>query len=530
VKCLHLSSVLMPFEGWDEYQHLAVADFMEREGRRPNLDDRVRPEMWSFLLAHPHPDKSAQQLAGLGARNYDGLVWSGRAWSRPDEAAPSGRPPMLYEAQQGPLYYHFLIGLKRVFGLDSYLAWADGGRAANALLAAITLVLWVGILRPASRAPSPPLLAGLVCTVVAANSLFTYDHARVANDTLANLLASATLCVYVLAVTRRKRPAGPAPFAIAALLGGMTGLTTLTKAYGLALIPVLGVALPALSWRRTGRLGPGLAHAGVFLAAYLLVAGPYHRDCLERHGTLTGMQESVANRAAGKSVSDIRDEVPRVLGLVWLTHFVYGQYNLGGWSFQQGTGSFKMIHRRLIQLSVGLILLALVLRSSRQRLRSLLGARPELFAFLVVFWIALLYHAVQTTLAYGTPTTNAWYAVLVLPMFVLALLSGACALHWRVALGMGAAFCLVWSAAHYKSAIEKMLSVQTHQASLSEGLAVLAKHHAFLHLAGPGVIALEHGLLALLMVVVLVDARSAAREDGRRGNDASAGSRTEARS
>jgi len=508
VKCLHLSSMLMPFEGWDEYQHLAVADFLEREGRRPTPHDTVRPEMWSFLTAHPHPDHSARQLGGLGARNYDGKIWSGREWIRPGEASIPRHPPLLYEAQQGPLYYAFLIGLKRVFGLDSYLAWADAGRVANAFFAAITLVLWFVILRAAYRTCSPPILAGLVCTAVAANSLFIYDHARVANDTLANLLATATLAVYVLAVTRRGRETGAGPFAIAALLGGMTALTTLTKAFGLALIPVLVIAIPVVSWRRTGRPLPGLSRAGVFLAAYLLVAGPYHHDCLERHGTLTGMQESVMNRSAGKDMTAITGEVPRLLRDVWLKLFVCGQYNVGGWSWEGGTGSFATFHLGLLELCAGLIVVALLFRASRRRWLSVLGTRPELFAFLVVFWIALLYHAVHSTLAYGEPTTNAWYAVLVLPVLVLVLLSGAYALDWRVAAGVGAAFCGVWSCAHYKSVVDKMLTVQTHQSSLAEGLAVLEPHHAFLHFTGPGVIALEYALLALLLGCVVGGARS----------------------
>jgi hypothetical protein len=285
----------------------------------------------------------------------------------------------------------------------------------------------------------------------------------------------------------------------------------------LALIPVFAVSLPLLSWKRAVRLRPGLTAAGVFLAAYVLVAGPYHRDCLERHGTLTGMQESVMNRAAGKDLTEIRDELPRVLAGVWLANLVYGQYNVGGWSFEQGTGSFKMFHRRLLQLCVALIVVALLFRSSRKRLLSLIGTRPELFAFLVVFWIALLYHAAHSALAHGTPTTNAWYAVLALPVFVLALLSGAYSVHRRIALGIGAAFCVVWSFAHYKSALEKMVSVQTHQASLAQGLAVLERHHAFLHFAGPGVIALEYGLLALSLGVVLVQARSRACGQGHAG-------------
>jgi hypothetical protein len=510
VKGLHLASVLMPFEGWDEYQHLAVADFLDAEGRMPRPSDRVRPAMWPFLRAHPHPDGSARQVEGLGARNYAGKVWSGREWIDPEAATGFDDPPLLYQAQHGPVYYGFLVGLKHVLGLDSYLAWADAGRVANVIFGALMLVTWFLILSVVYRAEAPPLLAALVCTVVAANSLFTYNHARVANDALGNLLASVTLAVYVLAVSRATFFAGATRgLALAAGLGLLTGVTALTKGFGLALIPVFLLALPAVAWRRERRPGLALGLGAVFLAAYLAAAGWYHANCLAEHGTLTGMQDSVLNTADGRSIVSIADELPglalRTVGRL----FVFGQYNVGGWSFLGGTGSSSKWNRRAIQIGLGLLVLALLWRRSRRTELVALRARPELWLLMGALWAAILHHTFQSRLAFGLPMTNAWYAILVLPVLMLTVLLGAWSLYRPLAIVHAAVFCGVWSIAHYKSVIETMIPHQTGVEGLAEGLARIAPHHAFLHFTGPGVIGLEFALLALLFGVVVFRARKA---------------------
>jgi hypothetical protein len=476
----------------------------------PRPSEKVRPAMWQFLRAHPHPDNSAQQLWGVGVRTYAGKAWSGREWIDPEAETVFDVPPHLYQAQHGPVYYGFLVALKRVFGLRSYLAWADAGRAANVVFGALMLVTWFLILSAVYRAEAPPLLAALVCTVVAANSLFTYNHARVANDALGNLLASATLAVYVLAVSRAEFFArATRGLALAAGLGLLTGVTALTKAFGLALIPVFVVALPAVAWRRERRPGLALGLGAVFLAAYLGAAGWYHADCLAEYGTLTGMQESVLNTAEGRSLGSIAHELP---GLAYRTVkdlFIYGQYNVGGWSFLGGTGSSPRWNRRAIQIGLALLVLALLWPRSRRAELGALRARPELWLLMGALWVALIHHAFQSRLAFGVPTTNAWYAILVLPVLMLTVLLGAWSLYRPLAIVHAAVFCGVWSVAHYKSVIETMIPHQTKVEGLAEGLARIAPHHAFLHFTGPGVIGLEFALLALLFGVVVFRARKA---------------------
>lgn len=508
VKGLYLASALMPFEGWDEYQYLAVADFLDAEGCMPHLSDTVRPAMWEFLRAHPHPNLSAQHAGGIGARNYAGKVWSGREWIDPQSATVYNDPPILYQSQHGPVYFKFLVALKHVLGLRSYLMWADAGRTANVVFGALMPVVWYLILAVVYRSETPQLLAPLVCTVVAVNSLFTYNHARVANDALGNLLASVAIAVYVLAVSRVAFFArATRAFLLAAVLGLLTGITTLTKVFGLALIPVFVIALPVVAWRRERRPDLALGLSAVFLAAYLGVAGWYHAKCLAEYGTLTGMNESVHNTVAGRSVMSIAGQLPSLAYKIVKELFIYGQYNVGGWSFLDGTGRLLKWNRRTIRIGLELLVAAFIWPRSRRKVLDAFRARPELWLFMGALWAALLHHSFQSQLAIGLPTTNAWYAIRVLPVLVLTVLLGAWSLYRPLAILHGAVLCGVWSIAHYKSVIETMVPHQTKITGLAEGLAHIAPHHAFLHFTGSVVIGIEYGLTALLLGIVVFRAR-----------------------
>ena len=88
VRGLSLGAVQMPFEGWDEYQHIAVAQFVFENGSMPRLSDTVPASMWDFLRRHPHPDLSARQLPGLPVLNHSGYIARGDKWVAPEPNPP----------------------------------------------------------------------------------------------------------------------------------------------------------------------------------------------------------------------------------------------------------------------------------------------------------------------------------------------------------------------------------------------------------------------------------------------------------
>ncbi|MBN2492776.1 MAG: hypothetical protein JXQ29_18150, partial [Planctomycetes bacterium] len=183
----------------------------------------------------------------------------------------------------------------------------------------------------------------------------------------------------------------------------------------------------------------------------------------------------------------------------------------GGWSFLGGTGSSRHWHRRAIEVGLVLLLAAVLWPRSRAVALGALRARPELFLLAGALWAALLHHAFQSRIAYGVATTGPWYAVVVLPVLMLAVLLGAWALRRPLAIVHGGVFCGVWSVAHYKSVIETLVPHQTGVEGLGAGLAQIAPHHVFLHFTGPTAIALEYGLLAVLFGVVVFRARAGMR-------------------
>lgn len=506
VKGVHLSSTLMPFEGWDEYQHLAVADFVDHERRMPKPTEPVRQEFWSFLRAHPHPEHSAMQNAGLGVRTYDNKVWSGETWTDPDESRIHDWAPGLYQAQQGPVYYHVLVALKHLLGITDPLTWADTARMTNVVFAALMLVAWFATFSIVFGQGPYAVLPAVVCMAVAANSLFVYNAARVANDSLANLLASVTVLVYVRALASPEIARSWRPIPLMVAIGALTGLTTITKSFGLALLPVFLLSIPFVIRARGRRFWVGCAFGGVLLLSYLSVAGPYHQRCFREFGTLTGMQESVHNKSQGRDLGDVLEEIPSITYRTVRVVFLRDQFAVSGWSFLDTAGSLRKWHGQLVLLGFLFWALALVFRRSRDRLLGAIRRRPEVFLLLPALWAALLYHAFQSRLAFGVVTTNSWYAILVMPVLVMILIMGAWALWVRAATVMGLLFTIVWSLAHYRSVYGSMIPHQTNTLDLAEGLERIAVHHSVLQFTGRGALALELGLMGIMASVVVLAA------------------------
>ena len=63
-------SVFPPFEGWDEYQHLAYIVHLDETGALPLYESRVSLALRPLVVAMPHSPSGAEQVREWGALSY----------------------------------------------------------------------------------------------------------------------------------------------------------------------------------------------------------------------------------------------------------------------------------------------------------------------------------------------------------------------------------------------------------------------------------------------------------------------------
>ncbi|HET8548444.1 MAG TPA: hypothetical protein VFL57_10590, partial [Bryobacteraceae bacterium] len=179
-----------------------------------------------------------------------------------------------YEAHHAPLAYALLAIPERGLARAALPVRVLILRIIAALTA--TLLLYSGVSRLFAdlQLPSDYIAAAQFCILSCQMAWAATAH--VANDWLA-----LPLTVWSLSVLIRYWHAPT--FGRAAGSAGIVSLGLLTKAYFLALLPV--VIAPSLIRKRW-------SHAGVMLIVILLTAGPWYTRNLVRYGVITGMQEA----------------------------------------------------------------------------------------------------------------------------------------------------------------------------------------------------------------------------------------------
>ncbi|QWR77631.1 hypothetical protein [Candidatus Magnetomonas plexicatena] len=66
-----LLCILPPFEGWDEYQHVAYIQYMTEQGQTPTYGpSKVSKDLLKKLVAFPQPELMVKQTNSTGAKEY----------------------------------------------------------------------------------------------------------------------------------------------------------------------------------------------------------------------------------------------------------------------------------------------------------------------------------------------------------------------------------------------------------------------------------------------------------------------------
>lgn len=431
-------SILPPFEGWDEYQHIAFVEHLIEHGSEPVMGQSIVPRsMHIDLVRYPHPPFGADQVRRLGAVDY------AQFWSRDERPTLllDARDLPLYQAQQPPLYYRLVAPLYgELKAQGGMLVAITGLRLVNVCLCAAAVAVALGSISLLLRRSAHRYLVGMI---VATQPLFLLNCARVANDALAVLLGSISVSMLFQLLSRWS-------WWRAVVAGTALGLAILSKTNLLGLIPFVFAVFLWLAWRRKATWGRAMSGAAITLGVAAAITYPYFRGNFSRHGVVTPLQEAVKNEASGRGVLDLARAAAEI---DWRRDFVMRLFRQslwrGGWSMLGLETPILGVRQPLPTLQ-GVVVVCAIIAASYAAVRRRLGesvftgggetslAIGSLGAGMTA---ALAYHAIHSQAAVGNVGTNVWYGAVVFPWLICLVYAGLAKLPWRL---MTLAFTIIW--------------------------------------------------------------------------------------
>jgi hypothetical protein len=450
--------VMPPFEGWDEYQHVACVAFTAETGRPAVFGQTEFPRslLKEMLPAFPQPRCALGQLDSrlhaLSYRDYWARRATGAALVQTSQPAGEGVPPRLYESQHSWWYYALVAPLFRALGGVSDLRRSVGGlRLVNLLFT----VLAVGVaIEVVARRVRSPRIAAWIGLAIAAQPLFLINAARVSSDALGVLLATVVVALAIGFDKRRMTSRF-------ALMGVLAGIAILTKGTNWSLVPLLAGSWILVVLVDRPPAPRAVASAAAMAISLLIVVGPEVAHNLAQYGVPSAMQETIVNHQQGRGLGALArtaSSFPLAGMARWI--WLQGAYIHAGWTFIEAPAVLgKVYYWAVVAGSLGSLWGLLRLLAGRESavsdrfrwLRTRDGGAtfdslrtPAICAlFCASVTAALLYHAIQSKLAWGESTTGAWYAAAAFPWFQVLVIAGA--LAWPSILGRAIAAALIGS-------------------------------------------------------------------------------------
>ena len=427
-------SVFPPFEGWDEYQHLAYIAHLDETGTIPVFNDSwVSVALRPLLIGVPHSQSGGDQVRQWGALSYPEYWNSPAPASGADRAAPS--LIRLYQAQQPPLAYVVAWPIWRALKTHPLEA-IYAIRTMNLLLVAAALALFAAALTRLVPAFGPRVaLFALVCL----HPLFFQNVARVANDALAVATGIAGISLLVLADGRRLLTSG-------LLAAACIAASVWSKQTSLTLIPALVLGLPLIGWVHGVSAGRLWRATTISVVVFLLLVAPLWLWSYRHYGSIVTTQDSLELAARGSVASALATSF---VNLPWRavvdTFFVPGRPWVGGWSFLSMQETLADLHGWCwgILLAVAMVGAVTAMRRcarSGERMASVLRtdggvtAGSVVCAAVVVFTtLGMIYHLTLSHAVFGRPMTNPWYFMTALPFMFVLVVRGLEAIGRRLA-------------------------------------------------------------------------------------------------
>ena len=425
-----------PFEGWDEYQHLAYIVHLDETGTFPVYDSRVPLSLRPLVIGLPHSAPGRDQLTEWGALSYADYWDAPRA--APAQAVSSS--PRLYQSQQPPLAYVLALPvwrtLKTSYPLDAIFAL----RAINLLLVAAALVLFARALEPLVPAFGP---RAAVLALVCLHPLFFQNVARVANDGLALATGVAGLSLLLMADGRTLLARG-------LLAAVCLAASNWSKQTSLTLIPALVLGLPLIGWAHGVPARQLWRATGLAVAAFVLLVAPLWLWSYQQYGVLLMTQDSLELAARGPVAGALaRSFTTMAWGPVVGSLFFPGWLWVGGWSFLPAHATLTNLYEwywGLLLAAAGVAAAFAMVRRARSLERTDAARLTVCAAVVIGMMLGMSYHAVLSHAVFGRVMTTPWYFMTALPFLFVLVVRGLEAINRGLATAAAAALALLFVA------------------------------------------------------------------------------------
>lgn len=307
--------VLPPFEGWDEYQHIAYIVYIKEQREIPRFGYSTVPSsMNEMLQRYPHAQYDVDQT---GAETYNEF------WASPhNDTVRDFHPVTLYEGQQMPLYYLLALPFWTLFSSISTLTGIYALRLINVLLLAAAFFMFLQTLQACIAGVKHRLVIGLL---VAVAPMYLTNAARISSDALTVLCGSLTL-YFTIAALRNK------PFRSLLLASCFLALGILSKATMCMMVPVVFTGIIICAYQR--KLNSPVKTLAACALIMVALLGPFYYYHYRVAGGFYQMTEVMTSRVQGKSILWIWSQA---LNVGWTTRFrewlFCRELWCSGWSF-----------------------------------------------------------------------------------------------------------------------------------------------------------------------------------------------------
>lgn len=423
------ASLLPLWDGFDEPFHYSYVQTLSEQHAFPQLGRTlVSTEVWTSLHLTPASHVVQDNLPWVTTfEDYFRMPQSERLRRRaqlerlPRENDFTGG--LNYEAQQAPLAYAILALFDLAWHSATLPARIWGLRFICSILAVVITVVFLSNL--ARRLRVPRRFEAALMFAALSSQMFYATTAHVANDWLAVALMSV---LFERLVALHENPSLRQALTLTVVLAA----GVLTKAYFLAFIPLIAVAIVRLAMLGRLRWVGAVLSLGVLLAG----GGPWYLRNLRLYHSLSGMQETVGG-------ADWRALAGALIHLPWIRS-IRDLAFASQWTGNNSFNSFSWV--TLSMLLAGLAAAAVLYAVEVLRRRKAPVGEMAALCGCACYGCALLFStAVNSWFTRGVYViASPWYLQPLMPI-VLLLLFAALARFGRLGAGV-AQWIVAWSA------------------------------------------------------------------------------------
>ncbi len=414
LKAVSYMCIIPPFEGWDEYQHLAYIYHLETHDERPVLTKTtVSRSLLEEIVSFPVSSSMYEQTYQTGSLSYRDYFNTQPKYNR------NHTDIILYQAQHGSLYYRLMQQLLKTLPSDiSIQTKVAILRGINILLTGITFlsILWL-----IPRIVPNYLHAFWLALLILSQPLLTINGIRITNDPLA-IATGVWVVIIGLISSLRSR------YHYAIIAGILMGLSCWAKSTSFVLLPFWFCCMITSFLRKEISFSKMVLLSFLPLILAIMILSEYFSFNLKHYGILFIMQEAIINKNNATGFFDILraisiSDIFKDIYFLWIKEPIW----VGGWSF------LTVHHIRNIALVVTTLALLswpYKLVVNRKTEKGVVQLQAALLCLILCLGTSasISWHYIQCVMAYGPdgPTSCSWYLCAALPFFLVFVYDSGC--------------------------------------------------------------------------------------------------------